>query len=279
LAAAGAAGIAKSGAAPFSSAIPWRSANVRYNNNEVFFDFVEDLDAILNNNGGVVTSQVWGKVRCNAKLSGTPDILLTFANPSMLQDCSFHPCVRLQRWVRDKTLSFVPPDGNFTLMEYRLGSAMGSGSATSQAHAAPFTMKNDIDISENGGSFDLSFVPRVLSTSRTLENVTIQLFLGDGATGANCMTTGAGGWMYDVRERTLRWTIPIASASSTYSLRGTFTSQDKYPRISTALNVTFQQNQANFSALKLQDLKVTREAYKPFRGVRSKASGKVDVRW
>jgi len=79
-------------------------------------------------------------------------------------------------------------------------------------------------------------------------------------------------------------------------LRGTFTSQcvynifevdynidtplrDKYPRISTALNVTFQLNQTNFSALKLHDLKVTRETYKPFRGVRSKASGKVDVRW
>jgi len=94
----------------------------------------------------------------------------------------------------------------------------------------------------------------------------------------------------------IRWSIPIASPSSTYTLRGTFTSQsvciviegdfntdallrDKYPRISTALNVTFQLSQTNFSTLKLLDLKVTRETYKPFRGVRSKASGKVDVRY
>lgn len=87
-------------------------------------------------------------------------------------------------------------------------------------------MNNDIEISENGGeadrhpfrsrpsfnrncigSLDLSFVPRLLSTSRTLENVSIQLFLGDGATGANCMTTGAGGWIYDVRERV--WYPPV----------------------------------------------------------------------
>ncbi len=111
-------------------------------------------------------------------------------------------------------------------MDYRLGSALGSGSATSQAHVVPFTMNNDIEVSENGGeahrhpfvqgfslnrdcigSLDLSFVPRLLSTSRTLENVCIQLFLGDGATGANCMTTGAGGWMYDVRERV--WCAPF----------------------------------------------------------------------
>jgi hypothetical protein len=62
---------------------------------------------------------------------------------------------RLQRWIRDKTLSFVPPDGNFTLMDYRVGSALGGGggSATSQAqpHVIPFTMNKDIEISENGG--------------------------------------------------------------------------------------------------------------------------------
>ena len=52
-------------------------------------------------------------------------------------------------------------------------------------------------------------MPRLLSTSRTLDNVSIQLFLGDGATGANCMTTGAGGWMYDVRERVWRATFSV----------------------------------------------------------------------
>jgi AP-3 complex subunit mu len=32
----------------FSSPIPWRKAGVRYNNNEVYFDFVETLDAVVN---------------------------------------------------------------------------------------------------------------------------------------------------------------------------------------------------------------------------------------
>lgn len=32
----------------FSSPIPWRKAGVRYSNNEVYFDFVETLDAVVN---------------------------------------------------------------------------------------------------------------------------------------------------------------------------------------------------------------------------------------
>jgi len=36
-------------------------------------------------------------------------------------------------------------------MDYRYGSALGSGSATSQAHMIPFTMNNDIEIYKNGG--------------------------------------------------------------------------------------------------------------------------------
>lgn len=32
----------------FSSPISWREAGVRYNNNEVYFDIVETLDAVVN---------------------------------------------------------------------------------------------------------------------------------------------------------------------------------------------------------------------------------------
>ena len=32
------------------------------------------------------------------KLSGMPDLTLTFINPRLLDDVSFHPCVRFKRW-------------------------------------------------------------------------------------------------------------------------------------------------------------------------------------
>lgn len=32
----------------------------------------------------------------------------------------FHQCVRLSRFENDRTISFIPPDGEFELMSYRL---------------------------------------------------------------------------------------------------------------------------------------------------------------
>ncbi|VDL80641.1 unnamed protein product [Nippostrongylus brasiliensis] len=37
-----------------------------------------------------------------------------------LEDVKFHQCVRLSRFEAERTISFIPPDGEFELMSYRL---------------------------------------------------------------------------------------------------------------------------------------------------------------
>jgi len=37
-----------------------------------------------------------------------------------MEDVNFHQCVRLSRFDNDRTISFIPPDGEFELMSYRL---------------------------------------------------------------------------------------------------------------------------------------------------------------
>merc|ERR1719453_609754 len=37
-----------------------------------------------------------------------------------MEDIKFHQCVRLARFENDRTISFIPPDGEFDLMTYRL---------------------------------------------------------------------------------------------------------------------------------------------------------------
>ena len=37
-----------------------------------------------------------------------------------MEDVKFHQCVRLARFENDRTISFIPPDGEFELMSYRL---------------------------------------------------------------------------------------------------------------------------------------------------------------
>ena len=42
-----------------------------------------------------------------------------------MEDIKFHQCVRLARFENDRTISFIPPDGEFELMSYRLTQVRG----------------------------------------------------------------------------------------------------------------------------------------------------------
>jgi AP-3 complex subunit mu len=101
-----------------SSEVWWRRQNVVYASNEVYIDIVESIDCICDGKGQMVSGGVGGNIQVNSKLSGLPEVLLTLRNPSVLQNVSFHPCVRLHRFERDRALSFTPPDGEFTLASY-----------------------------------------------------------------------------------------------------------------------------------------------------------------
>ena len=41
-----------------------------------------------------------------------------------MEDVKFHQCVRLARFENDRTISFIPPDGEFELMSYRISTAV-----------------------------------------------------------------------------------------------------------------------------------------------------------
>jgi AP-3 complex subunit mu len=66
-----------------------------------------------------VKCEINGEVQVNSHITGLPDLTLSFANPSILDDVRFHPCVRFRPWESNQILSFVPPDGQFKLMNYR----------------------------------------------------------------------------------------------------------------------------------------------------------------
>jgi hypothetical protein len=70
-------------------------------------------------NGMLVKSSIAGEISVQCHLSGVPDMTLRWASPKLIDDASFHPCVRYNRWDRERVLSFVPPDGDFKLMTYR----------------------------------------------------------------------------------------------------------------------------------------------------------------
>ncbi|CAM6061139.1 unnamed protein product [Sphagnum tenellum] len=103
-----------------SSNVRWRASGIKHANNEIYFDLMEEMDATVNRDGFLARCEVYGEVRATSRLSGMPDVTVTFTNPSILNDVSFHPCVRYKSWEANQKLSFVPPDGSFKLMSYRV---------------------------------------------------------------------------------------------------------------------------------------------------------------
>lgn len=111
---------------------------------------------------------------------------------------------RLQRWSRDRVLSFVPPDGKFKLMDYRYTPA--TASAISQT-SVPFILRTGVSVDEHGGSIDLTLSSRL--TTRSMENVYVELYLGEGATGASCSASHGASWTYNPKT-SVSDSFPIA---------------------------------------------------------------------
>jgi AP-3 complex subunit mu len=124
------------------SNMPWRKTDVKYTQNEIYVDIVEEIDAILSREGNILTSEVNGIIQSNSRLSGVPDLTLTFVDPSVIDDCSFHPCVRYNRWEKDQLISFVPPDGPFELMRYRVNH--GQTQKRLSSSSSPFFAQSNI---------------------------------------------------------------------------------------------------------------------------------------
>lgn len=128
-----------------TGALSWRRADIKYRKNEAFVDVIEDVNLLMSASGAVLRADVNGLIIMRAYLSGMPEckfglndrLLLDEADPATkaanakrmaaraaagavtLEDCQFHQCVRLGRFDADRTISFVPPDGEFELMRYR----------------------------------------------------------------------------------------------------------------------------------------------------------------
>ncbi|KAH7888072.1 clathrin adaptor mu subunit [Phlebopus sp. FC_14] len=271
-------------AGAFASPIPWRKAGVKHNHNEILFDVTEEMQAIVGRNGNTLVSNVYGKIEGNARLTGMPDLLLTFANSSLLMECAFHPCVRLQRWTREKTLSFVPPDGKFILVEYQFKPPQG---ALASNVPVPVALKPNITVGEFGGSFTVTFSSR---TMKIMENVRIDLYMGEDATAAQCTVSSAGSgvgsvggiegsWTFDPRTKILRWGIPSMHSSGSWVLRGSWTSKIKVPRPAHAFQIHFELPSHSFSPLKVDQVKLSSESYKMYKGVRMQSCGSIEWRW
>ncbi|EKX73716.1 clathrin-adaptor chain, putative [Theileria equi strain WA] len=133
-----------------TNTVSWRSEGIKHKKNEIFLDVIESLDIVVSVSGTVLRSEIRGCLKMKSYLSGMPELFLglndkaifditskgDLANESTnystgsvphvktveMEDVKFHQCVQLAKFESDRTISFIPPDGEFDLMTYRLNS-------------------------------------------------------------------------------------------------------------------------------------------------------------
>ncbi|KNE64811.1 hypothetical protein AMAG_10149 [Allomyces macrogynus ATCC 38327] len=118
-----------------TNAVSWRTEGIKYRKNEVFLDVIESVNSLISPQGNVLRSEILGAIKMRCFLSGMPELRLGLNDKVLFEtsgrtprgkaiemdDVKFHQCVRLARFDHDRTISFIPPDGEFELMSYRLG--------------------------------------------------------------------------------------------------------------------------------------------------------------
>jgi AP-2 complex subunit mu-1 len=117
-----------------TGAIDWRREGIKHKRNEVYIDVLESVNLLLSSTGSILRNEVTGQVQMNTKLTGMPECKFglndklviekessTQRKPGVeIDDCTFHRCVRLGKFDADRTITFIPPDGEFELMRYRV---------------------------------------------------------------------------------------------------------------------------------------------------------------
>lgn len=294
------------------SNMPWRKTGVKYAQNEIYMDVIEEIDAMLDKNGNLITSEVSGSIMGNSKLSGVPDLSLSFVDPFLIDDCSFHPCVRYNRFERDKVVSFVPPDGVFELMKYRVNCGPVSAPCYCQPQLSFDFVNNQCSISIIIGARTQNTLifPGNKRPPLVVEEVVIVIPFSRLVRTANLKAT-VGTVLFDEASKVAKWNVgklvpekypqltgtillqphsnssgslnTLSNSSNIFSLgmNSASTNGSAYNEntVAPVVEMHWKVPMASVSGIAVSSLQMTNERYKPYKGVRTVAkSGKFLIR-
>jgi len=252
-----------------SSSLPWRNCEVKYLSNDLYIDILETLDVTTSSSGTIVQSRVRGRIECNCRLSGTPDLSIVFFNPSLFnaQNCCFHRCVRLNQFLSEKVVSFVPPDGKFTLMEYVLPGPQ----------RFPIKVDASLSSSTQSGSLRLRIYPNIFQSfdldsqsSSTISSVSLQIPLPEACLGAS-FSVSSGSVQFEECSKVCTWKIP--KLSSECCLDGSLTLNEKLDdQFRLSISAGFQVTGYAPSGVKIDEIITKNIDYAPYKGAKSVCS-------
>lgn len=241
---------------------PWRATNVSYRSNEILVDVVEVIDMSVNEHGRIDFCHIRGSVEVHSKLSATPQCKLILSGSSRYEDVTFHRCAQIDG-TDVKVIPFVPPDGPFTLMRYRL---------TTASCNAPLWIAPKFSWPRGGGvTFDIAVKPEA-TLPKSLDNVEVCFELPEGV-GTPALTPAVGKATWDSVNRLVVWQIGTYSKKEPIVLKGIATTESRFELGGRFPVVTakFSTVGASPSGFKIEHLDVDGVQYKTFKGVRCTA--------
>jgi AP-3 complex subunit mu len=243
------------------SQTPWRRKGVKYTANEIFIDIIEEIDAIVEPNGTVVSPRIAGFLQVECKLSGDPDLVLRLKNPGIINDISLHKCVRLQRYQREGVISFVPPDGIFKLIDFKCEGNV----------PIPITITSDINFSEGQGTIRIELVNKKL-TDEKIEKIRLRMPLFKQVINTS-ITSAHGDVMMDENDKVLTWTLDSYPKDTKPVLEGSISFPLDAVPIRPDVYLDFELMLWSASGLGIESLTLLNEDYNHFKGVRTIVRG------
>ena len=213
---------------------------------EIFVDVVERITCTFNSSGFIVSQQIDGSVQIKSYLAGNPPIKIKLNDNLVIgkkdgrvradvsshavhfDDCSFHECANLEGFETERTISLVPPDGEFALINYR----------TTHGFKPPFRLQTIIEpdpVSETKAYLTINLWCEVpadksasgleieIPTPRYVQRVHCDLDEGGKASASSQQS-------YDYSEKThlLKWKFKKCQGGSEYTLRARLTLERPY---------------------------------------------------
>ncbi|XP_021734491.1 AP-3 complex subunit mu-like isoform X1 [Chenopodium quinoa] len=241
-----------------ASCVPWRTTELKHSSNEVYVDLVEEMDAIINRDGVLVKCEVYGEVQVTCHLSGVPDLTLSFANPSILNDVRFHPCVRFRPWESHQILSFVPPDGQFKLMSYRV----------KKLKSTPIYVKPQFT-SDSGACRVSVMVGMRHDPGKTIDSITVKFQLPPCVVSSDL--TANHGTVDILANKVCSWSIGGIPKDKAPSLTGTLMLEAGLEKLHVfpTFVAEFRIMGIALSGLKIDKLEVSNVANRPYKGFKA----------
>ncbi|KAJ0476740.1 putative Longin-like domain superfamily, Mu domain, AP-2 complex subunit mu superfamily protein [Helianthus annuus] len=238
--------------------------------------------------GYILTSEIDGTIQMKSYLSGNPEIRLALnedlnigrggrsvydyggssgSGAVILDDCNFHESVHLDSFDVDRTLTLVPPDGEFPVMNYRM----------TQEFKPPFRINTLI---EEAGSLKAEVILKIRAEfpqNITANTVVVQMPVPKYTSRVSFeLESGAVGQVTDFKEPTkkIEWGLKKIVGGSEHTLRAKLTfaheSHGNITKEAGPVSMTFTIPMYNCSRLQVKYLQIAKKSktYNPYRWVR-----------